>query len=52
MNPLLKLTKIKNLTASPDLLNEKHNGMDCKPDDMGQTEATVFTPSKVGGICS
>jgi len=52
MNPLLKLTKIKNLIASPDLLLEKHNGMGCKPDDMGQPEATEFTPSKIGGICS
>jgi hypothetical protein len=52
MNPLLKLTKIKNLIASPDLLVEKHNGMGCKPDDMAQSEAIEFTPSKIGGIYS
>jgi len=52
MNPLLKLTKIKNLIASPGLLVEKHNGMGCKSDDMARSEAIEFTPSKIGGSWS
>ncbi len=52
MDPLLKLTKIKNLITPLALLAEKHKGMSCKPDDMAQSEDREFNPSNIGGICS
>jgi len=58
MDPLLKLTKIKNLITPLALLAEKHKGVSCKPDDMGQSEVIArisgleFNPSNIGGICS